>query len=153
MYIEREVKTMNRQINFDMDGTIANLYGESGWLDDIINERVNPYVNAKPMVNMNSLARILNRLITNGYTVNIISWTAKNGSVKYNERIAEAKRNWIKKHLRSVNFNNVYVIPYGTPKQHYGFDILFDDEEQNRNNWNGEAYDEKNIIEVLKQLT
>lgn len=144
---------MIRQINFDMDGTIANLYGENGWLEDIINERVNPYVNAKPLINMNSLARVLNRLIKNGYEVNIISWTAKNGTNEYNERIAQAKREWIAKHLNSVKFNNVYVIPYGTPKENYGFDILFDDEENNRNNWNGIAYDEKNIIEILKRLT
>ena len=144
---------MIREINFDMDGTIANLYECNGWLDDIINERVNPYVNAKPMVNMNSLARVLNRLIRNGYEVNIISWTAKNGTNEYNERIAAAKREWIAKHLKSVQFNNVYVIPYGTPKENYGFDILFDDEENNRNNWNGIAYDEKNIIEILKRLT
>lgn len=144
---------MVKQINFDMDGTIANLYGENGWLEDIINEKVNPYVNAKPMVNMNSLARVLNRLIRNGYEVNIISWTAKNGTNEYNERIAAAKREWIAKHLHSVQFNNVYVIPYGTPKENYGFDILFDDEENNRNNWNGIAYDEKNIIEILKRLT
>lgn len=144
---------MIRQINFDMDGTIANLYGENGWLEDIINERVNPYVNAKPLINMNSLARVLNRLIKNGYEVNIISWTAKNGTNEYNQRIAQAKREWIAKHLNSVKFNNVYVIPYGTPKENYGFDILFDDEENNRNNWNGIAYDEKNIIEILKRLT
>lgn len=144
---------MVRQINFDMDGTIANLYGENGWLEDIINERVNPYVNAKPLINMNSLARVLNRLIRNGYEVNIISWTAKNGTEEYNKRVEEAKKAWIAKHLNSVNFNNVYVIPYGTPKENYGFDILFDDEENNRNNWNGIAYDEKNIIEILKRLT
>ena len=144
---------MVRQINFDMDGTIVNLYGENNWLDDIINERINPYVNAKPLINMNSLARVLNRLIKNGYEVNIISWTAKNGTNEYNQRIAQAKREWIAKHLNSVKFNNVYVIPYGTPKENYGFDILFDDEENNRNNWNGTAYDEKNIIEILKRLT
>ena len=26
-------------INFDMDGTIANLYGVEGWLNDLINEK------------------------------------------------------------------------------------------------------------------
>ena len=144
---------MKRQINFDMDGTIANLYGENGWLEDIINEKVNPYVNAKPMVNMNALARVLNRLIRNGYEVNIISWTAKNGTEEYNKRIEEAKKAWIAKHLSSVNFNNVYVIPYGTPKENYGYDILFDDEKPNRDNWNGTAYDEKNIIEILRKIT
>ena len=29
---------MTREICFDMDGTIANLYGVNGWLDDITNK-------------------------------------------------------------------------------------------------------------------
>ena len=143
---------MTRQINFDMDGTIADLYGVNGWLNDLNNEDVKPYNEAKPMVNMNVLARLLNKLINQGYVVNIISWTSKNGSEDYNARVAEAKRAWIKKHLRSVKFSNVFVIPYGTAKQNYGVGILFDDEEANRNAWNGMAYDEKKIMEVLKAL-
>lgn len=143
---------MIKEINFDMDGTIANLYGEENWLDDIINERVNPYANAKPLINMNALARVLNRLIREGYSVNVISWTAKNGKANYNKAVAEAKAEWLSKHLSSVKFNNVYVIPYGEPKENYGNGILFDDEKPNRDNWNGIAYDEKNIIEILRGL-
>ena len=143
---------MVKEINFDMDGTIANFYGVNGWLDDILNERVDAYRDAKPLVNMNSLARVLNRLVRNGWTVNVISWTAKNGSEWYNEAVADAKREWIKKHLKSVQFAEIVIIPYGTPKENYGNGILFDDEENNRNHWNGKAYDEKNIIEILKSL-
>jgi hypothetical protein len=143
---------MTKEINFDMDGTIANLYGEENWLNDLINERTTPYENAKPMVNMNSLARILNRLIANGYSVNIISWTSKNGTKEYNARVETAKKNWIAKHLKSVQFTAIKVIPYGEPKQNHGNGILFDDEEQNRKNWNGIAYDEKNIIKILKEM-
>jgi hypothetical protein len=141
-----------KNIYFDMDGTIANLYGVNGWLDDILNESVRPYVEAKPLVNMNSLARVLNRLVRNGYTVSVISWTAKNGSNEYNEAVAEAKRKWLAKHLGSVQFENVFVVPYGTPKQNYGYGVLFDDEENNRNNWNGKAFDEKNILKILKKF-
>ena len=32
-----------KQIWFDMDGTIADLYGVNGWLDDIVNERADAY--------------------------------------------------------------------------------------------------------------
>lgn len=143
---------MMKEINFDMDGTIVNLYGEENWLNDLINEKTTPYENAKPMVNMNSLARILNRLIANGYSINIISWTSKNGTKEYNARVETAKRNWIAKHLKSVQFTAIKVIPYGEPKQNHGNGILFDDEEQNRKNWNGIAYDEKNIIKILKEM-
>lgn len=141
-----------KNIYFDMDGTIANLYGCDNWLNDILAENVRPYVEAKPMVNMNSLARVLNRLVRSGYTVSVISWTARGGSDEYNERVAQVKRNWLKKHLASVQFENVFVVPYGTPKQNFGFGILFDDEKPNRDNWNGIAYDEKNIIEILKNI-
>ena len=141
-----------KNIYFDMDGTIANLYGVEGWLDDIRAERVRPYAEAKPLINMNSLARVLNRLVRSGYTVNVISWTAKNGSERYNEAVAEAKREWLAKHLASVRFENVFIVPYGTPKQDFGFGVLFDDEKHNRDNWNGKAYDEKNIIAVLKEI-
>lgn len=139
-------------IYFDMDGTIANLYGVTGWLEDLINEDTRPYAVAKPLVNMNALARVLNRLIRNGYSVNVISWTSKGGTTEYNNAVANVKREWLKKHLASVKFDNINIIPYGTPKSTCGNGILFDDEEKNRIEWNGTAHDEKNIIEVLKAL-
>ena len=143
---------MMKNIYFDMDGTIANLYGCENWLPDIRAERVDPYKNAKPLVNMNSLARVLNRLTRKGYTVSVISWTAKNGSNEYNERVAQTKRDWLAKHLASVHFENIVIVPYGTPKQNFGFGVLFDDEKPNRDNWRGIAYDEKNIIKILKEM-
>ena len=51
------------KINFDMDGTIADLYGVSNWLEDLLHEDVRPYVEARPLVNLQALARVLNRLI------------------------------------------------------------------------------------------
>lgn len=143
---------MIREINFDMDGTIADLYGCSGWLEDIIAEDTRPYEQAKPLVNMSVLARLLNKKIAEGYKVNVISWTAKNGSEDYNVRVEEAKKQWLAKHLKSVQFSAVKVLPYGTPKQEHGCGVLFDDEEQNRMAWFGTAFDEKNIIEELKRI-
>lgn len=143
---------MIKEINFDMDGTIADLYGCKGWLEDIIAEDTRPYEQAKPLVNMNVLARLLNKKIASGYKVNVISWTAKNGSEDYNARVEEAKKQWLAKHLKSVRFSAVKVLPYGTPKQEHGCGVLFDDEEQNRIAWFGIAFDEKNIIEELKRI-
>lgn len=143
---------MIKEINFDMDGTIADLYGCKGWLEDIIAEDTRPYEQAKPLVNMSVLARLLNKKIASGYKVNVISWTAKNGSEDYNARVEEAKKQWLAKHLKSVRFSAVKVLPYGTPKQEHGCGVLFDDEEQNRVAWFGTAFDEKNIIEELKKI-
>lgn len=143
---------MTKAIWFDMDGTIANLYGVENWLGYIIAEETKPYAIAKPLVNMNALARVLNRLNRNGYTINIVSWTAKNGTAEYNEAVAEVKKAWLKKHLASVKFTAIDIIPYGTNKAENRNGILFDDEEPNRKAWNGTAHNADNIIETLKAL-
>lgn len=139
-------------IYFDMDGTIADLYGVSNWLEELLHESVKPYQEAKPLVNLSALARLLNKLIANGNTVNIISWTSKNGSEKYNKAVTKAKIEWLEKHLKSVKFTSIEIIPYGTPKELYGNGILFDDEEYNRIQWGNGAYTEKEIFTVLKRL-
>lgn len=146
------VNVMKKEIWFDMDGTIVNLYGVENWLEMIINENPMPYEIASPMVNMNSLARVLNRLQKNGYQIGIISWLAKNGSENYNEKVTQAKKNWLAKHLASVKFDKIEIVEFGTPKENGRFGILFDDEIQNRENWNEIAYNEKNIIEILKAI-
>ena len=141
-----------KTINFDLDGTIADLYGVANWLDFLIAEDVTPYAVAKPLVNMQVLARLLNKLQRNGYTINIISWTSKNGSDAYNSLVADVKKAWLKKHLKSVKFNNIFVVPYGTPKNTIADGILFDDEEKNRTTWGKNAYDVDNILGVLKAI-
>lgn len=143
------------RICFDMDGTIANLYGVENWLAYLIAEDVKPYREAEVLVNMNSLARILNRLQRNGHEIGVISWTAKNGSEHYNKAVESVKREWLKEHLASVKFDFIAVVPYGYNKSNFANsenDILFDDEEQNRKAWSGVAYDVNNIIEVLKRI-
>ena len=139
-------------INFDMDGTIADLYGVDGWLNDLINGDTRPYDIAKPLVNMSALARLLNGLQRKGYIINIISWTSKSGTAEYNERVKVAKLNWLAKHLKSVKFNNVYIVPYGTPKHEISSGILFDDEQPNRTKWGVGAYDVTDILRVLKAV-
>lgn len=143
---------MRKEIWFDMDGTIADLYGVDNWLEYLINEDTTPYEVAKVLLNMQVLARLLNRLQTKGFFIGIVSWTSKNGTADYNRRVAEAKINWLKKHLKSVTFDRIDIIEYGTPKQNNRYGILFDDEAKNRDNWNDTAYDEKNILEILKAL-
>lgn len=146
---------MMKAIYFDMDGTIADLYGVENWLENILQRNIRPYKEAKTLVRMASLARLLNKLQRQGYIIGIVSWLAKNSTEEYNRRIEEAKVNWLHKHLPSVQWNEVHIVDYGTPKEEvvkYNTGILFDDEENNRNNWTGIAYDEKNIIEILKGL-
>ena len=146
---------MTTTIFFDMDGTIADLYGVNNWLDYLLASDTLPYEIAKPLVKLNSLARILNRLQRNGYKIGIISWLSKSGSDEYNNAVAEVKRDWLKRHLASVNFNEIHIVKYGTPKQMFAKtanDILFDDEKPNRDSWTGKAFDANEIIKILKGI-
>ena len=149
------MKELNITINFDMDGTIADLYGVENWLDYLINENPYPYANAEPLLRLSALARKLNALQRAGYDLAIISWLSKGGSRAYNEAVTAVKMAWLKKHLPSVNWDRITIVPYGTPKQNFcenPLDILFDDEERNRTNWTGRAYDVQNIMEILKEI-
>ena len=143
------------RINFDMDGTIANLYGVENWLEMLIANDETPYRDAKPLVNLSRLARYLNKIQKMGIEIAIISWLSKNSNNEYDAKVIKAKREWLAKHLPSVNWNAIEIVPYGTPKENFSLtenDILFDDEEPNRKNWKGLAYTETEIFTVLKSI-
>ena len=143
------------RINFDMDGTIANFYGVDNWLEYLMNADTTPYEVAKPLINFSLLARYLNRLQKMGHEIAIISWCSKGGSDNFNNAIMDAKQKWLNSHLPSVQFNEITIVPYGTPKERFKFnaeDILFDDEQPNRTNWGENAHRESEIMEVLKAL-
>ena len=142
-------------IHFDMDGTIADLYGIDNWLEMLIASNTYPYENAKPLLRLSALAKRLNNLQAQGYQIGIISWLSKSGTDEYNERVAQVKREWLAKHLPSVNWDSINIVPYGTPKSNFATtpcDILFDDEERNRKEWTGRAFDVDNILGVLATL-
>ena len=140
---------------FDMDGTIADLYGVQNWLDYLIAKDALPYEVAKPLVRLSALARILNNLQRKGFKIGVISWLSKNSTADYDEAVTNAKLEWLGKHLASVDFDEINIVKYGTPKQMFAKsenDILFDDEKKNRDDWTGKAFDVNDILGVLKGL-
>ena len=147
--------TQTKAIYFDMDGTIADLYAVEGWLDMLRAYDPTPYAMAKPLVRLATLARLLNRLQREGYTIGIISWLSKEPTPSYDEAVTNAKLEWLESHMPSVEWDEINIVPHGTPKHEVvanPFGILFDDEKQNRENWSGTAYDVNNILEILKSL-
>lgn len=142
------------KIWFDMDGTIADLYGVRDWLPAILARDTRPYEIARGIGNLALIARLLNKAQKNGHKVGIISWTAKNAPAEYNARVATAKREWLARHLASVKWNEIKVVEYGTNKRTAcGAGILFDDEKPNRDTWGAGAHEPREIVEVLKALT
>lgn len=145
---------MNKAIYFDMDGTIADLYGVEGWLADLIAENVRPYAEAKPLVNLSLLARYIHKAQAKGYTVGVISWLSKCGSDAYNEAVTTVKREWLAKHLPSVEWDEIHIVKYGTPKSTCRTcpGILFDDEQHNLDEWGAGAVIASNLLEILRNL-
>ena len=141
-----------KEINFDMDGTLADFYGVENWLEDLENYNTRPYEQARPLFNFSVLAKQIHRLQKLGYKVNIISWLSKTGTEDFNARIIQAKKKWLSKHLPSVQFNKITIVEYGTPKSLFGNGILFDDELNNRREWRGISLSENRILEILKTL-
>lgn len=140
-------------IFFDMDGTLNRFYEVEGWLDMLMASNPAPYKLARPNVNMNQLARKLNKLQRNGYKIGIISWLSKTTTPEYDEVVTAAKMWWLHKHLASVHFDEINIVSYGVNKWEVcGAGILFDDEDKNRDTWQGEAYHPDMMMDVLNEL-
>lgn len=163
IYIEKgkrkdESQMMNKAIYFDMDGTIADLYGVTDWLSKLIAHDPTPYIEAAPLLRLSTLARLLNTLKRKGYTVGIVSWLSKCPNADYDAAVTAAKVAWLAKHLKSVQWDEIRIVPYGTPKSTVidtPHGILFDDESGNRTEWEqagGKAYNVDAIIDTLKAI-
>ena len=147
---------MTKQINLDCDGTFVDLYGVENWLSYLLNSDPTPYEIAKPLVNLSSLAKALNKLQRGGYKIVIISWLSKNATADYNIAVTKAKRTWLKKHLPSVKFDEIKIVPYGTPKSQCGEGYLWDDEQKNRTEWEnhgGKAFSANTLVKDLWALS
>lgn len=146
-------------IYLDLDGTVVNFYGVPNWLECLEAQDSTPYRIAKPLVNLSTLARYLNRLQARGYNIGIISWLSKSGTDKFNAEVAEVKRDWLAKHLPSVQWDEIHIVPYGVPKSNCATcpnAILFDDEQRNLNEWTANthnmAYNANLLMEILRHL-
>lgn len=142
-------------IFFDLDGTIVNLYSVPNWLLKLRNSDVSPYEEASPLFRLNNIARLLNTLQKNGTRIGIITWLSKNSNPAYDRVVRRAKRRWLARHLGSVDWDEIHMVKYGTPKTKFrkaANDILFDDVEEIREKWGERAYSPEEIFSVLREL-
>lgn len=143
------------KIWFDMDGTIADFYGVENWLEKIRNFDTSPYTDAAALVNLSRLARRLNQLQARGFEIGIISWGSKDKNKDFLSAVKVAKLEWLRRHLKSVDFNSIIIVEYGTPKNFFKKnknDILFDDDINVRKNWGEMAFPPEMIFEILAQF-
>ena len=140
----------NATIYFDLDGTIADLYGFNGWLDCLQNEQTDPYAEAGLLVDDEQLRNFLAAGRAAGVLFGVISWGAKNASKDYQKAIRRAKINWLKKNNLLEYFDEIHVVKHGTPKNRAAKNrtgVLIDDELQR---WNVEKLvDANNFYNIL----
>lgn len=144
-------------IVFDMDGTIADLYGVKNWLPMLRNENAMPYEIAAPMYNMLLLNQILNVLRNDGWRIVVTTWLAKNATKAYDDKVRVAKKNWLDRY--NFPYDELHMVKYGRTKadctRHLGgFQILIDDNSKVRQGWTlGACIDaNENIIPHLQRL-
>ena len=142
---------------FDMDGTIADLYAVNGWLAMLREENPAPYELARPMYDMTELARVLDELRKNGYTVAVVTWLAKTATKEYDNKVRKAKALWLAKNGFAAD--EVHMVKYGTTKANcvrHKTDtaILVDDNAKVRKGWHlgGTINANENILVELKKL-
>lgn len=150
-----------KEIVFDMDGTIADLYGVKGWLSRLRREDPTPYSQAEPLWDMAILVEILAELQEQGIKIRVVSWLGMESSEEYKEQVREAKKNWLAEYEFPFDYCN--MVAYGTKKQNCIKNktpisneyILIDDSQEVRDSWNiGRTVDPttENIIDFLQGL-
>ena len=148
---------MNKTLVFDMDGTIADLYGVDNWLEDLRAENPRPYINAKPLYTMEDLNTLLKIFKDNGWRIVVTTWLAKDSSKKYDTLVREAKLAWLEEY--HFPYDEIHLVKYGTTKANCtrhlgGFQVLIDDNDKVRNGWTlGRTINaNENILERLLDL-
>ena len=147
----------NRTLVFDMDGTIANLYGVENWLTDLRTYNPRPYIVAEPMYDMETLVMLLEVLKCQGWRIAVTSWLSMESTTEYDKAVRIAKREWLEKY--NFPFDEIHLVKYGTTKANCtrhlgGYQILVDDNEKVRQGWNlgGTINAKENIIDKLVDL-
>ena len=148
---------MTKMLVFDMDGTIADLYGVENWLADLRAEKTRPYEVAKPLYDMDELVELLNELRKLGWLIAVTTWLAKGATKEYNKEVTKAKKEWLEKY--NFPYDEIHTIKYGRTKadctrKYGGYQILIDDNEKIRKGWHlGNTINAtENIIPLLKAL-
>lgn len=146
-----------KKVYFDMDGTIADLYGQDNWLERLLANEPNLYSKAQPLIDLNILKNKVEYLQEKNIEVGIITWLAKVDDNNYHKTVTKEKLEWLEN--TGIKFDTIHIVKYGTPKHDIPKTIentvLFDDNADVRLKWHlngGIALDEKHIFKNLNEI-
>lgn len=147
----------SKTLVFDMDGTIADLYGVENWLDKLLAEDATPYTDARAIYTTEVLNSMIETLKACGWRVVVTSWLCKGSTKAYDKMVREAKLEWLDRH--NFPYDEVHLVKYGTTKANCtrkigGYQILVDDNEAVRKGWTlGDTIDaNENILVALARI-
>ena len=138
---------MLKMICFDMDGTIADLYGVPNWLEMLRVYSPAPFAIANPLLDMRDLADLLYAIRARGVEIRVITWLSKETNDEYDKKVAETKREWLQSY--GLPIDHFHAIKYGATKAdsvrkalpNGDTAILFDD-----------IYPEELLLDTVKEL-
>ena len=148
-----------KRLYFDMDGTLADLYGVSNWLSMLQQHNPLPYRTAGELVSMVQLECLCNELVKFGWEIGVITWLSKDSTEDYDEQTISAKMDWIGDKMPYLS--DFIAVPYGVPKQKVAKRCkemwLVDDSEEVRKMWDTPKQRKSidangDVIQPLKEL-
>lgn len=128
-------------ICFDMDGVLADLFGQPDWCQKLDKSQASPYFAASPLVDteyLNEIVQIFEDYLS--IPTFIISWGSKECDWYFDRQVEKVKKYWLSAHLPAIADENIFVVPYGTDKSsivadYVSYPVLFDDTASNCENW------------------
>lgn len=148
---------MKKVLVFDMDGTIADLYGVEGWLEDLRASNPRPYIEAPAIYSDFVLNTLVEMLKFHGWRIVITTWLSKDSTKEYDDQVRQAKKEWLAQH--GFPYDEIHLVKYGTTKakctrRHGGYQILIDDNKKVREGWSlGSTINaNKDIIKELRKI-
>lgn len=131
-----------RTVYFDMDGTLADLYGVHDVFKRLDSNDVTVYLEAEPI---SKYVDMLKEFKAMGYMIGIITagsrfpaGTPDDIRDKMNEDTAEAKQQWLHENGISPYIDSFQFVPYGVSKYEVAKDktgILVDNDDRVLNTW------------------
>ena len=135
---------------------IGTLIGVAIRCYKITHNDATPYKQAKPLVNVAQLQKIIQSFKALGITVGVISWGAKGASAQFTREVKKLKKEWCIS--LGLEFDEFHVVKYGVPKYRVAKiknSILVDDSQEVREKWQGETIDASQpryLLSILRDL-
>ena len=151
-----------KNLVFDMDGTIVDLFHVDSWCEKLNSGDFTPYTEAAAIYDEKKLNTVLNKLKSNGYRIIVVSWNIKGYPQKEAQKdIRKRKIKWLLK--KDFPIDELHIVKYGTNKfdvirKKHGKElcILIDDNKNVRMQWeksgNASINAKQDIIPQLEKL-